>query len=408
MHDDAFASAPELRALEQRGAVALLAAATAVGSLGLAAGGTAGALLAEEMTGSTAWAGVPLGVLVAGSGLGALAVAATTDRVGRAAGLVVGYVGGAAGAALVLAAAAADSFALLVAGSFVLGAGNVAVFLARYAAADLAGETARGRALGTVFFGAAAGAVASPNLLGPSGELAEALGLPSLSGLYLVAIPSFLVAAALLGALPRTGGRGSPAPAERVTSRAVRASLRGGPARGAVVLLGAANLVMVAVMAIAPVHLLEHGHTLDFVGVAVGAHVLAMFAPSPLTGRLVDAVGSAAVARLGACVLAAAGLTGAMVDEAHGSGVVLMLTLLGLGWNAVVVAASTLLAASVPAAVRPRSEAVGEIAMSLAAGFGAPVAGVLVAVGDFTTLALAGAACALAALLAPAGRRTRP
>ena len=44
----------------------MLAAATAIGALGLAAGGSAGALLAEDMTGNTALAGLPLGVLVAG------------------------------------------------------------------------------------------------------------------------------------------------------------------------------------------------------------------------------------------------------------------------------------------------------------------------------------------------------
>ena len=48
----------------RRTTLALLAAATAIGALGLAAGGSAGALLAEDMTGSTALAGLPLGVLV--------------------------------------------------------------------------------------------------------------------------------------------------------------------------------------------------------------------------------------------------------------------------------------------------------------------------------------------------------
>ena len=41
-----------------------------------------------------------------------------------------------------------------------------------------------------------------------------------------------------------------------------------------------------------------------------------------------------------------------------------------------------MLAASVPAALRPQAEGIGEVAMGLAAGAGAPVAGVVVAVGD--------------------------
>jgi hypothetical protein len=43
-------------------ALVLLAVATAIGSMGLALGGTAGALLARELTGSAAAAGLPLGV----------------------------------------------------------------------------------------------------------------------------------------------------------------------------------------------------------------------------------------------------------------------------------------------------------------------------------------------------------
>lgn len=45
----------------------------------------------------------------------------------------------------------------------------------------------------------------------------------------------------------------------------------------------------------------------------------------------------------------------------------------------------------VPAPLRPQTEGIGEVAMGLAAGAGAPVAGLIVAFGDFTTLAIAGA-----------------
>ena len=49
--------------------------------------------------------------------------------------------------------------------------------------------------------------------------------------------------------------------------------------RAALLVLGGTNLVMVAIMAVAPVRLLAHGHDLGFVGLAVSVHVLAMFAP---------------------------------------------------------------------------------------------------------------------------------
>jgi MFS family permease len=370
---------------QRRTTLVLLAVATAIGALGLAAGGSAGALLAEDMTGSTTWAGMPLGVLVLGSAAGALLISRQTSRAGRGAGLVLGYGVGVGGAVMVVAATEVDDFALLLAGSAALGAANAAIFLTRYAAADLGGESGRGRALGIVFSATALGAVASPNLLGPSGDVAEALGLASLSGLYLVAVLSFGLAGALLAALPP---RALPVSPGAVSRRELRSGLRG--ARLALLVLCASNFVMVAVMAIAPVHLAEHGHSLDFVGIVVGIHVLCMFAPSPLSGWLADRVGGMTVAALGAALLVAAGISGALMDLADGTSMTAMLALLGLGWNAGVVGGSTILAASVPVALRPQTEGIGEVAMGLAAGAGAPVAGLIVALGDTTALSIAG------------------
>jgi MFS family permease len=139
------------------------------------------------------------------------------------------------------------------------------------------------------------------------------------------------------------------------------------------------------------VHMAAHGHSLDFVGVVIGIHVLCMFAPSPLTGWLADRAGSLMVSALGAVLLLAAGLGGALLDMSDGSTMTAVLAVLGLGWNAGVVGGSTMLAAAVPPALRPQTEGIGEVAMGLAAGAGAPIAGLIVAFGDFTTLSIAAA-----------------
>src|SRR5215207_2359713 len=184
----------------RRAALIVLAVATAIGSAGLAAGGAAGALLGAELTGTDAGAGLPLGVLVAGSAATALLISRRTGQVGRGRSLMLGYMLGVAGAVLVIAAAVVSSLPALLAGSALVGAANAAVFLTRYAAAEVGGIAARGRALGVVFFATAVGAVSSPSMLGPSGDLAHALGLPRLSGLYVVAVLAFTVAAVLLAA----------------------------------------------------------------------------------------------------------------------------------------------------------------------------------------------------------------
>jgi hypothetical protein len=56
---------PTLRALQRR-TIRVLVVAQLLGACGLAAGGTAGALLAEQLTGSPATAGLPLAMLVLG------------------------------------------------------------------------------------------------------------------------------------------------------------------------------------------------------------------------------------------------------------------------------------------------------------------------------------------------------
>ncbi|HZC99488.1 MAG TPA: hypothetical protein VFA46_04630 [Actinomycetes bacterium] len=182
----------------RRGLVGLVAA-TAIGSTGLAAGGTAGPLLAADLTGSQAAAGLPLGVLVLGSAVAAILISRGTTRIGRGRALMAGYVAGAVGAGLVVLAAAMGSIVALIVGSCILGSANAAIFLTRYAAAEIGGEAERGRALGTALFATTLGAVASPSLLGPSASLAKAAGMPPLTGLHMVAFVSFAVAALVLG-----------------------------------------------------------------------------------------------------------------------------------------------------------------------------------------------------------------
>jgi MFS family permease len=152
---------------------------------------------------------------------------------------------------------------------------------------------------------------------------------------------------------------------------------------------------MVAVMAVAPVHMTEHAHHhLQFVGIVISLHVAGMFAPSPISGWLADRIGPIAVATIGFAFVVVAGLTGLFVDLESGAGITALLVVLGLGWNFGIVGGSTLLTASTTPRLRPHAEGIGEVAMGLAAGLGAPIAGVLVAGGGFVSIWLAGAALA--------------
>ncbi|MGB3442483.1 MAG: MFS transporter [Actinophytocola sp.] len=372
----------------RRRALALLAAATAVGSTGLAAGGTAGALLVVDITGAHAMAGVPLGLLVVGSAAGAPLLAQQAAAGRRVRGLALGYAIGVAGALIVVLAALWQNLPLLLAGSFVLGVANSSVFMSRYAAMDAATEGTRGRAIGVVFAAMALGAIVSPTLLGPSGSVARAMGLPPLAGLYLVAVLAFGGAAVLLAA--RSGALAThPEPGDGRGIVAVLADTMHRPAAvTAVIVLAATNFVMVGVMTIAPVHLTGHGHSLGQVGAIIALHVTGMFAVAPLTGLLADRAGPAVVARLGGLLLTVAMVIGLFVE---GSGVLVMtvhLLVLGVGWNCGVVGGSTLLGTAVPARTRPHVEGIAEVMMGLAAAAAGPVSGLVAELGGYLTYCL--------------------
>jgi MFS family permease len=403
---------PSLPALQRR-TMRVLVVVQLLGALGLAAGGTGGALLAEHLTGSAAAAGLPLSLLVLGSGVGAVAVAGVMRDHGRRAGLAAAYLAGTAGAALVVAAAAWRSWPLLLAGSLLLGGGNAAVMLARYAAADLASH--RGRSISTVVTAASVGAVAGPNLLGPAGQLAQAVGLPAPTGLFLLAVPAFLGAALVLVVFlrpdPLLVAKDAAWSAEQPAAggRDELAVLFGDRhIRVALLVLALANLAMVAVMAVAPVHLHDHGADMGTIGLIVGAHIAAMYLPSPVTGRLADAVGARVVASAGALLLLTAGAVAAVAGPGR-PGILVALLLLGVGWNAGLIGGSALLRdAPVSASLRTRAEGLGELGMGAAAAVGGGAAGLLLAGGGFGLLGLVAAAPCLVLLAAVAVTARRP
>jgi MFS family permease len=369
--------------------------ASLLGGLAQSVAGAAAALLARDLGGSDAVAGLPQAVLVVGSAVAALAMSAMTRRFGRARVLAAGLAAATVGSVVVVLVVLAGSLLGLLAGTLLLGAGTTAVMLGRYAAADGAPEGARARAMATVLVATTIGAVAGPNLLVPSDVLGRALGLPGLAGAYVVAAACFAVAAGLLLRLPKHQPAAEPEPG--------RAS-PGGTAVVGLTVLALSNLVMVGVMTMGPVHLHHLGVGLGAIGLVQSLHIAGMFAPSPLSGWLADRWGPAPTTALAGAVLVGASVLAAV---AAGAPAVLgvALVLLGVGWNLGLVAGSTLLTADIPAAERPRREGWGEVAMGMAASGGGAASGAVVSGGGYALLASGGAA--VAALVVAAAWRAR-
>jgi MFS family permease len=177
--------------------------------------------------------------------------------------------------------------------------------------------------------------------------------------------------------------------------------------RLSLLVLAVANLAMVGVMAVAPVHLHDHGAGMGTIGLMIGAHIAAMYLPSPVTGWLSDRIGAREVATVGALLLLAAGAVAAMAGAGR-PGIMGALLLLGVGWNAGLIGGSALLRnAQVSPSLRTRAEGLGELGMGAAAAVGGSGAGLLLAGGGFGLLGLVAAAPCLLLLAAVATTHQR-
>lgn len=414
----------DYRAWAQRRVLRVLVLAQIFGGAGLAAGVSVGALLAKDLLGSTSSAGLPAALFTAGSAAAAVGVGRLSDRFGRRVGLASGFAVGAFGGAGVAAAAVTSNVPLLLVSLVVYGAGTATNLQCRYAGADLALESGRGRAVSRVLVATTVGAVAGPTLLQFTGNVAETAGLPRLSGPFLLASAAYAMAGTVLGALLR------PDPlltarrlhrAENVVTAPV-ADAPGAPAadhdsfvvqpprRGPLVLAASgmiiAQSVMVAVMTMTPVHLEDHHHGLGVVGTIIGLHIAAMYLPSPLTGRLVDAYSPAPVTTAGGSVLIAAAVVAA---AAGGSPAVLAvaLVLLGLGWNLSLVGGTAMVTDLTTLDDRARTQGTVDLGVALAGATGGLASGAVLAATSFRVLGLGAAAVATLVVITATAARNR-
>jgi MFS family permease len=403
------------RALQRR-TVQTLVASQAVGALGITIGIATASLLARDLSGSDELAGLAQTTQVFGAAVGSWGLARLMGVRGRRIGLVTGYLIGASGAALAVVAGAVGSMPLLLAGACLLGATSSANYAARYAATDLATPGTRGRSLSIVVWATTLGAVAGPNLTGPSARMAHVLDIPELTGPFALGAVGMLLAALVVWVrlrpdpllVARAAARLEPArsgpatgPAGLPSGSSVRAVLRAQPALGAAIAgLAAAHAVMISVMVMTPLHM-EHGHAeLRVIGFVISLHVLGMFAFAPLVGWAADRVGRRPVLAAGGVVLLVSLLLCARAPEGTSPEIVAGLFLLGLGWSLATVAASTMVAELAPIGSLTQVQGTADMVMGLAAAVGSAASGVIVGELGFAVLAGFASIFAVAVLVA--------
>ncbi|WP_342542980.1 MFS transporter [Paenisporosarcina sp. FSL H8-0542] len=369
------------------------------GGAGLAAGITVGALLAQDMLGTDSFAGVPVALFTLGSAGAALVVGRLSQRYGRSFGLATGFLAGGIGAIGVVIAALTNNIYLLFASLLIYGFGTATNLQARYAGTDLATSKQRGTAISIAMVSTTLGAVAGPNLVGVMGKFATSLGVPALSGPFILAAATYIVAGLVLLVYLRPDPlvvANAIADAQiknesnlvDTTSHTLTNNNRG-------IVLGATvmvitQMVMVSIMTMTTVHMRHHGHGLDEVGMVIGLHVAAMYLPSLVTGVLVDKFGRMVMTIAAGATLLAAAIVAAVAPADSMLVLIIALVLLGLGWNFGLICGTALIVDSTHPTARAKTQGKVDVLVALAGATGGGFSGMFVALTSYSTLSLVG------------------
>ena len=378
----------------QNRSVATLSGAQMFGGIAVAGSVPAGALLAVSLTDSEAFAGLVQTAGVLGAAIFALPLARIALTRGRRPSLASGYGLGAVGAILVIFGAVSKNVALVLFGSLFVGVASAASLQARYAATDLALPQHRARSLSYVVWAATIGAVLGPNLLNFSGSVGMSLGLPQLSGPYVVSAIALTLAVLILLVSLRpdpfqlaTKLRQDQEPGTKIAHPKLRDGIDHLRTRPRAVLgIGAISIghvVMIMVMVMTPVHMAHVDVTLQLIGLVISEHVAGMYAFSPLVGMAVDRFGRVPMILAGAVILA---LSCAISGLAPADNVLVLgigLFLLGLGWSFTLIAGSTLVTDSVEANERPSVQGLSDLSMNAAGALGGVAAGLIMWAGGY-------------------------
>ena len=267
------------------------------------------------------------------------------------------------------------------------------------------------------------GAVLGPSLAPVAGASVARFGIPTLAGPYFFSALLFTLAIGLLLVFLRPDpavvaraelGRATTSDAPRLGMQvALRFVMSHPAARLGVSAMAVANVVMIGVMAMTPVHIKEAGHdaahTLGIVGIVLSFHIAGMYAFSPVFGWLTDRFGRRPVIFSGVVLLlAACALAGTAAHDTARLAAALMT--LGLGWSAAMVAGSTLLSESIPVELRASAQGLSDLLMGLAGATAGALSGVIVAEWGyaFLTLVAALATAPLVLLLSSRGVPLKP
>lgn len=348
--------------------VFLLTICSALSATSIVLNIAASPLVGESLAPRPELATLPLSLQILGTMATALPASFLMKRIGRRAGFAIGTLLGSLGAATAAVGIIQQSFWLFALGSIGIGALNGFGQLYRFAATEVTPTSTRNRAISWVLAGGVLAGVVGPSIAsGASDWISSA----TFAGSYLAMMILHAIILVVLGftRLPA---------AQRIVDAGAR------PLRVIVgdrrFLLGLGSAMigyasMSLVMTAAPLSIVRIGFPFSAAAIAIQAHVVAMFLPSFFTGRLIDRFGTGAVLTTGAAMLGGTVLT-------HLSGTTMAhfiagMILLGVGWNFMFIAGTSIVAGLHTPAERAKVQGVNDVLVFGGSAAGSLLAGVL-------------------------------
>lgn len=326
-----------INSMAARRAVLILALAQATAmicnSIIIVTSGLTGQMLAEHK----GWATLPLGFQFIATMLTTFPASFFMKWAGRKAGFLVGAMIGIVGGLVMAAATYLASFWLFAIGNTIFGISAAFTLFYRFAAAEAADEAFRPKAISLVMAGGVISALLGPYLAHVGQEFFQ----PYLftGGFIFIAVLSILIVIFLLPLhLPQAVDDANihdVAPSRRLAEIILQPR-----ALSAIVAAMLGYGVMSFVMTATPLAMIFCGFDLKTgISFVIQGHVLAMFAPSFVTGHIIKRFGEFRVMVAGVlCYVGCIGIGLAGIDIHH---FWLALVLLGLGWNFLYIAGTS-------------------------------------------------------------------
>lgn len=291
---------------------------------------------------------LPIAMMMVAAAATMIPASLLMQRLGRKWGFMLGALFGCLAGLTAAYAIWSENFWLFVSANMLMGCYQGFAQYYRFAAADVASEAFKSRAISWVIAGGIVAAVAGPNIARATQDFADLPFMASYLALFALSLIALLLVTRLsLPAVINIGSQDAARPLLTIMRQPVFITAMLGSAAG--------YAVMIMVMTATPLAMQICGQSLGASASVIQWHVLGMFAPSFFTGNLIRRFGVLPIMASGIALLC-----GHVFIALSGNTYLYFLSgliVLGVGWNFLFIGGTTLLTEAYRPSERAKTQA---------------------------------------------------